>query len=190
METPNYQLSLNLGKDLQNTVPSKTEPVEREHCSPQIPSRNMPLFVHSSAKPLEKEECCWGCRGCRNPQLARASHPGPSNAHGQGHGEQPVQEAPLEVGTRDSWSNHSTLPSPALTITCHSCSQAAAGKAIKTTATVSKRWPCLWAPGTHLCICTAQYFLSSSFQPLVPGGCICTFRCLFNTSSESWNFFF
>lgn len=102
METPNYQLSLNLGKDLQNTVPSKTEPIEREHCSPQIPSKNMSLFVHSSNKPLEKEECCWGCRGCRNPPLARASHPGPSNAHGQGHGEQPVQEAPLEVGNRDS----------------------------------------------------------------------------------------
>lgn len=64
------------------------------------------------------------------------------------------------------------------------------GESIRDTAAASKHWPCLKALGTHLHVCTAQYFSPPVFGLLCWVSVYALFAvCLFNTSSESWNFF-
>lgn len=172
-------------KDLQTITPSKTEPIEREHRSPQPPIRICHCSVRSSDEAFEEDKCCNSCQGCSNLSSCNPAwhqqqpHPCcPRGAH--------RQDVPLGAGP-GACKAATAIP---FATRCPSRHQGWTGESIRDTAAVSKHWPCLRALGTHLHICTAQYFSPPVFSLLCWVSVYALFAvCLFNTSSESWNFF-
>lgn len=161
------------GKDLQTIMPSKTETIEREHCSPQPLIRMCHCSMHSSDETFEEDKCCNICHGCRNLSSYNPAwhqhqpHPCcPRGVHKAGRATR-CWSWGLQGSHGHTLPNKGSIMAPGMDWGVHQRHRSS----VKALALPQGPWHT--PPRMH-----SPVFFSSCVRPPVLGVCICTFRRL------------